>query len=100
MRYVSAAEFKAKCLKLMDEVQAGGEPITITKRGKPVATVIPADVKRSGEKPGVDKLFGSMKGTVTKLGEWDETGPVDPDWEAEWEAKWDERGLRAPKNAA
>lgn len=42
MKYISAAEFKAKCLKLMDEVQATGEPITVTKRGKPVAVVQPS----------------------------------------------------------
>ncbi|SOB80116.1 prevent-host-death family protein [Sphingomonas guangdongensis] len=41
MKYISAAEFKAKCLKLMDEVQATGEPITVTKRGKPVAVLQP-----------------------------------------------------------
>jgi prevent-host-death family protein len=42
MKYISAAEFKAKCLKLMDEVQATGEPITVTKRGKPVAVLQPS----------------------------------------------------------
>jgi len=38
-KYVGAAEFKAKCLKLIDEMQADGESITITKRGKPVAVL-------------------------------------------------------------
>jgi antitoxin (DNA-binding transcriptional repressor) of toxin-antitoxin stability system len=36
-RTVKAAEFKQTCLALMDEVERGGEPIVITKRGKPVA---------------------------------------------------------------
>ena len=36
-RTVKASEFKAKCLKLMDEVAASGEEIVITKKGKPVA---------------------------------------------------------------
>jgi prevent-host-death family protein len=38
-KMVGAAEFKAKCLKLIDEMQANGESITITKRGKPVAVL-------------------------------------------------------------
>jgi prevent-host-death family protein len=42
MRHVKASEFKAKCLKLMDEVQATGEGIIVTKNGKPVATIMPA----------------------------------------------------------
>ena len=37
MKTMSASEFKAKCLKIMDEVAASGEPVTITKNGKPVA---------------------------------------------------------------
>jgi prevent-host-death family protein len=37
-----AAEFKAKCLALIDRVRERGEPITITKRGRVVARLIPA----------------------------------------------------------
>ena len=37
MREIKASEFKAKCLKLIDEVNETGEPIVITKRGKTVA---------------------------------------------------------------
>ncbi len=40
MRTVSATEFKAKCLQLLDMVQATGEEIVISKRGKPVARVV------------------------------------------------------------
>ena len=36
-RMITASEFKAKCLKLMDEVAQSGEEIVITKNGKPVA---------------------------------------------------------------
>ena len=36
-RTIKASEFKAKCLKLMDEVAESGEEIVITKNGKPVA---------------------------------------------------------------
>ncbi len=37
MRQIKASEFKAKCLKLIDEVGLGGEAVLITKRGKIVA---------------------------------------------------------------
>jgi prevent-host-death family protein len=40
-RIMSATEFKAKCLGLLDEVQERGETITITKRGRPVAVLGP-----------------------------------------------------------
>ena len=40
---ISAAEFKAKCLCLLDQVAAGGAPIIITKRGKPVARLTPVN---------------------------------------------------------
>ena len=48
---ISAAEFKAKCLKLMDEIARTRKPIVITKRGKPVARIVPA-----GQLPAKPKL--------------------------------------------
>ena len=41
-RTVSVTEFKAKCLALLDDLAEGGGTITITKRGRPLATVRPA----------------------------------------------------------
>lgn len=43
MRTIPAARFKARCLKLLDEVAATGETIVVTKRGKPVARVEPME---------------------------------------------------------
>lgn len=45
-RTIKASEFKAKCLKLMDEVNAGGDTLLVTKNGKPVVEVRPATRKR------------------------------------------------------
>ena len=42
MKTIAAAEFKAKCLALIDRVRERGEPITITKRGRIVARLVPA----------------------------------------------------------
>jgi prevent-host-death family protein len=44
-RVVSATEFKAKCLALLDEIEQRGGPITITRRGRPVAVLGPAKKK-------------------------------------------------------
>lgn len=41
---VSATEFKAKCLSLIDQVEASGDSITITKRGRPVARLVGPNV--------------------------------------------------------
>jgi prevent-host-death family protein len=71
---IKAGEFKAKCLELMDWVAAGHEEIIITKRGKPVAKLVPVS-----DKPRKD-LFGYMKGTVEILG--DIVSPIDVEWEA------------------
>jgi prevent-host-death family protein len=42
MKTIAAAKFKAHCLSLMDDVHKNREPIVITKRGKPVAKLVPA----------------------------------------------------------
>jgi len=70
---IAAGEFKAKCLKLMDEVAETRKPLVITKHGKPVVQVIPV----SEPKP---RLFGSMKGTGVILG--DIVSPIDVEWDA------------------
>jgi prevent-host-death family protein len=71
---IKAGEFKAKCLELMDWVAAGNEEIIITKRGKPVARLVPVEQK-SPQDP-----FGCMKGTAEILG--DIISPIDVEWEA------------------
>ena len=68
---MSAAEFKAKCLKLMDEVAKTREPVVITKRGKEIAQLVPVQ-------PAPDTLFGYMKGTVTFEG--DIMAPIEEEW--------------------
>ena len=68
-RHVSAAEFKANCLRLMDEVARQRRPIIITKRGKPVAKLVPV------EEQGPIDLFGRMAGTIKICG--DIIGPIE-----------------------
>lgn len=72
--HMPAGEFKAKCLKLMDQVRESGQEIVITKRGTPVAKLVPIEPK---ERPS---LFGCMKGTVEIKG--DIIGPFHEEWES------------------
>jgi len=70
---IPAAVFKAECLKLMDEVARTGQPVVITKHGKPVAQLVPVAAEPKS-------LFGYMKNTVTIKG--DIVAPSDDSWSA------------------
>lgn len=71
---IGAGEFKAHCLQLMDEVAEQRSEIVITKHGKPVAKLIPAEAD-------VPDSFGALRGTIT----YHDGDLVSPDHEA-----WDE----------
>ncbi len=43
MKEIPAGQFKSQCLAIMDQVQQRGEPVLITKHGKPVAKLVPAE---------------------------------------------------------
>jgi prevent-host-death family protein len=60
---IAAGEFKAKCLRLMDEVQQRNKEIIVTKRGKPVAKLVPVKPERR------DPFFGRLAGTAKTLGD-------------------------------
>ena len=77
MQNVSATEFKTKCLALLDDVAETGEAVTIRKRGRAVAQLVPVVAREQGYPQT------SLKGTVEILG--DISGPVlSPEaWEAE-----------------
>ena len=73
LEQIGAGEFKARCLTLLDEVASSGKPLVITKRGKPVAHVVPV--------PGRKRLFGALAGSV--LAQSRIVEPVDETWQAE-----------------
>jgi prevent-host-death family protein len=58
-RVIGATEFKAKCLALLDEIHEQGGTITVTKRGRPVATISPA--KKPAWKSPAGILAGKLK---------------------------------------
>jgi prevent-host-death family protein len=73
---VPAGEFKARCRQLMEQVRTTRRPIVITKRGKPVARLVPME-----DGPPRREIFGCMKGTLTIHG--DIVGPTGEEWHAQ-----------------
>lgn len=71
MKHIAAAKFKEQCLALLDEVDPDG--IVITKRGKPVAKLIPFATDSA-------RLIGSLKGKLHIKGDILSTGSR---WDAE-----------------
>jgi len=73
MKSLNASRFKATCLEVLDEVARSGHGVVVTKRGKPVARVVPM-VNRP------DRIVGAMKGEIEVHG--DILGPLGVEWEA------------------
>ena len=73
-RTVKASEFKARCLKLMDEVAESGTEIIITKNGRPVSRLVP--YRNRPRAP-----FGRDRDKIRILG--DIVQPTGVVWEAE-----------------
>lgn len=69
VRTIGAGEFKAKCLALLDEVSESGRPLVVTKRGRPVAEILPVQ-----DAP-------SLRGSIVREG--DLISPIGGDWHAE-----------------
>ncbi len=68
MKRVPAEKFKVRCLTLVDEVCKTREPVLITKRGKPVAQLVPAD--------DTGDFLGRLEGVVRIVS--DIESPIEP----------------------
>lgn len=77
---ISASEFKAKCLKLMDQIAASGEELVITKHGQPISRLVPYR-----KRP--ETLFGIDRDRFEIVGNGGD--PIDVEWEAETGRNWD-----------
>lgn len=69
-RQIAAADFKARCLSLLDQVAEQGDVLVVTKRGVPVAKVVPVESRWSS----------SLKGSVLHQG--DLVSPLGEEWNA------------------
>lgn len=73
-RTMKASEFKAKCLRLMDEVATSGDEIVITKNGRPTARLLPWRKR-------FEDWFGADRDKIEIIGHI--VSPIDIEWEAE-----------------
>ena len=73
MKTMNAAQFKAKCLRVLDDVATSRRGVVVTKRGKPVARVVPMV-----DRP--DRIVGAMKGEIEIRG--DIVSPLGVTWKA------------------
>jgi len=73
MKQMRASVFKARCLSIMNDVQATGEPVIVTKRGTPVVKVVPVEPRKNnlfGFMAGEFKINGDIESRVVPLKEW------------------------------
>src|SRR5271156_5613180 len=75
MQKMAAAQFKAQCLAVMDQVSQSGRPVVITKHGKPVVKLVPAN-------EGEEEIFGALAGIARIKGDIENTVPAS-DWGVE-----------------
>jgi prevent-host-death family protein len=75
METINAAGFKATCLALLDKVEKTGQPILVTRRGKPVAQLVPV------APPGKRRLMGCMEATAKIVGDIESPAAPASDWE-------------------
>jgi prevent-host-death family protein len=72
MQKIPAAQFKAQCLAVMDQVSQSGQPVIVTKHGKPVVKLVPVEMD------GKD-IFGFMTGKARIVGDIQTSAPLS-DW--------------------
>jgi prevent-host-death family protein len=85
MDEIAISKFKATCLAVLERVRRTGQPIRVTRFGKPVAEIVPA---ADAQRP--KRRLGTLGGTMEILG--DIVGPIgdESDWEAAQEdPPWD-----------
>lgn len=94
MQTIAAGEFKAKCLGLIDEVNASGNAVVITKRGKPMARLMPIEDQTAKESP--EAIFGCLRHMLASPeGLGDLVEPIFP--QEEWDHLKDARSLFPPE---
>jgi prevent-host-death family protein len=101
MATVSASKFKAQCLALMDRVAEKRESYVITKHGRPVAKLVPADP------PARSSVFGCLADRMEVVGDLDATTWSEARWKdlereqaaqrEAWEREWRARGTISGK---
>ena len=77
MRTMPAGEFKARCLRVMEDVKKYRTPVVITKKGRPVAKLVPPDAPAPdvfGCMVGTARIAGDIEAPVLAAGTWKAIG--------------------------
>jgi prevent-host-death family protein len=84
---MAVGEFKAKCLAVMAEVNSTGQPVLVTKRGKPLARVLPFQ-EPPKEKP--EDIFGCLRHMATITGDIVSPEFTGDEWDRMFDDKWNQ----------
>jgi prevent-host-death family protein len=79
VKKVAAAKFKATCLKLMERVASTGEPLEVTKRGKPLVRLVPA----GKQQPKTSTVYGAARHLIVHLAPDEELFSTGEIWDAQ-----------------
>ncbi len=76
MESIAISQFKATCLAVLEKVNRSGQPILVTRRGKPVAEIVPPSrpsPSRSwlGSAAGSGRITGDVLGPAVAPGDWE-----------------------------
>ena len=77
MRTMPAGEFKARCLRVMEDVKKYRTPVVITKKGRAVAKLVPPDTPPTdvfGCMAGTARIVGDVEGPLLPIGTWEAMG--------------------------
>jgi len=78
MKTMPAGEFKARCLRVMEEVKRYRTPVVITKKGRPVAKLVPPDTPPPdvfGCMAGTARIVGDIEAPILPVSAWETVGP-------------------------
>jgi prevent-host-death family protein len=89
MRTMAAGEFKAKCLAVMAEVNSTGQPVLVTKRGKPLARVLPFQ-EPAKEKP--EDILGCLSHMARITGDIVSPEFSNEEWDQMFDDEWNQSG--------
>lgn len=96
-KMIGIAEFKAKCERLISQMEIDGLPIEVTRRGK-VVGVLSLPTRPAPSAEPLPSAFGMLKSPAYRFDMEPGDSALDPDWEEQWEAKWAERGFPGPND--
>ena len=75
MEQIAISKFKATCLAVLERVNKTGDPILITRFGKPVATIMPPGIAhlipRFGTGIGSAEILGDIVGSISDESDWE-----------------------------